>query len=182
MPTGVYDRNHKLTDEERKTKRREYSQRSGVKAKAKKYDQTPKRKAKKKKYSQRPEIKAKIIDYRSINRFKVLQHYSKTLSNSDIPCCNCCGLDEHIDFLALDHITGRKNMDFESELVKLGYSSKLKDIKLLNWIIKNNFPDGFQVLCNNCNIAKGMKKNKNKCPHEIMEWNGQFDGTTAKRV
>jgi hypothetical protein len=116
------------------------------------------------------------------NRFKVLQHYSKTLSNSDIPCCRCCGLDEHMDFLAIDHIAGKKQMDSEHELIKLGYSSKLEGNPLLRWVIKNNFPDGFQVLCHTCNHAKGMKKNKNKCPHETMEWNGQFDSTTAKRV
>ena len=57
-------------------------------------------------------------------------------------------------------------MDSEPELVRMGYKSKLKDTKLFNWIIDNNFPEGFQVLCTKCNFAKGMKKNKNKCPLE----------------
>jgi len=94
----------------------------------------------------------------------VLQHYSKNLSNSDIPCCNCCGLNSHLDFLALDHIAGKKKMDSEDELVKLGYSSKLENRVLIKWIIDNNFPKGFQVLCTGCNFAKGMKKNNNECP------------------
>ena len=58
-------------------------------------------------------------------------------------------------------------MDSIPELVKLGYSSKLQGGDLHNWIIKNNFPDYFQILCQNCNFAKGMKKNNNKCPHEM---------------
>ena len=35
--------------------------------------------------------------------------------------------------------------------------------------IKNNFPKGFQILCHNCNIAKG---HYGKCPHEkkFKEW------------
>jgi hypothetical protein len=71
-----------------------------------------------------------------------------------------------MDFLALDHIAGRRQMDSEPELIKLGYSSKLESHALVNWIIRNNFPEGFQILCHNCNTAKGMKKNDNICPHE----------------
>ena len=51
-------------------------------------------------------------------------------------------------------------MDSESKLVKLGYSSSKRGQVLRNWIIKNNFPKGFQVLCHNCNYAKGIEKNK----------------------
>jgi hypothetical protein len=72
-----------------------------------------------------------------------------------------------VDFLAIDHIAGIRQMDLESELKKLKYSSKLRNQNLHRWIIKNNFPKGFQILCTNCNFAKGMKKNNNKCPHEI---------------
>ena len=99
-------------------------------------------------------------------RLKVLQTYSKRLSNSDIPCCRCCEENFHIDFLAVDHIAGRKKMDSEPELVKLGYSSKLQNQPLQQWIIENNFPKGFQILCHKCNFAKGIKRNNNKCPHQ----------------
>ena len=197
MPTGVYERKHKLTDEERKANKKAYNKKyqsipeNKKKKKTNYYSDESKKKnkaytqrheviARKKKYQSSPESKKNYKEIRDTNRFKVLQHYSKTLSNSDIPCCNCCGLDEHMDFLALDHIAGKKQMDFESELVKLGYSSKLKGEKLLNWIIKNDFPEGFQILCHNCNHAKFH--NNNECPHETMEWNGQFDSTTAKEV
>ena len=97
---------------------------------------------------------------------KIFQAYSKRLSNSDVACCNCCGIHSHVDFLALDHIFGRVEMDSMPELVAIGYSSKLENNKLKDWIIRNNFPDGFQILCHNCNFAKGYPRNNGKCPHE----------------
>jgi hypothetical protein len=97
------------------------------------------------------------------NRLKVLQYYSKRLSKSDIPCCNCCGLNSHIEFLTVDHIVGRQEMDFEPELKKLKYMSKLSGTALVIWIIKNNFPKGFQILCHNCNQTKGYY---GQCPLE----------------
>jgi hypothetical protein len=39
---------------------------------------------------------------------------------------------------------------------------------LINWIIENNYPDGFQILCHNCNVAKGLIGNNNTCTHETM--------------
>ena len=97
------------------------------------------------------------------NRLKVLQYYSKRLSKSNIPCCNCCGLNSHIEFLTVDHIAGRQEMDSEPELKKLKYMSKLSGTALVIWIIKNNFPKGFQILCHNCNQTKGYY---GKCPLE----------------
>ena len=97
------------------------------------------------------------------NRLKVLQYYSKRLSNSSIPCCNCCGLNSHIEFLTVDHIAGRQEMDSEPELKKLKYMSKLSGTALVIWIIKNNFPKGFQILCHNCNQTKGYY---GQCPLE----------------
>jgi len=155
------------------------------KAVDKKHKQTPEYKkwAKKhaKEYNSRPEVKAMYWEIRNTpeslanakndrntNRLKILKHYSKLHSNSNIPCCNCCGENFHVDFLALDHIAGKRQMDLEPELKKLKYSSKLKGMNLHRWIIHNNFPDGFQILCTNCNFAKGMKKNNNQCPHEKM--------------
>ena len=110
--------------------------------------------------------KAKGKERRDEIRLKILQYYSKQLSKSNIPCCRCCGENSHIEFLAIDHIAGKKEMDSEPELVKLGYSSLKRGQVLHKWVIENNFPKGFQILCHNCNYAKGIKRNKNKCPHE----------------
>ena len=156
--------------DEQKARRRQRESTPEYKAKRKARESTPEFKAKKriweKNYRKKPERKAQRSQYHKNLRIKVLIHYSKSLSNGDIPCCNCCGENFHVDFLALDHIAGRRQMDSEPELVKLGYSSKLDSHELNHWIIRNNFPDGFQVLCHNCNFAKGMKKNNNQCPHE----------------
>ena len=107
--------------------------------------------------------KAKGKERRDDRRLKILQYYSKQLSKSNIPCCRCCGENSHIEFLAIDHIAGKKEMDSEPELVKLGYSSLKREKDLQYWIIKNNFPKGFQILCHNCNVAKGLY---GECPHE----------------
>ena len=129
---------------------------------------TPEYKSKRKVREQKPKRKARRKEIREDRRLKVLQHYSPRLSKSDIPCCNCCGEHLHIDFLAIDHIAGRRQMDSEPELVKLGYSSKLKNNALIKWLIEYDYPEGFQILCHNCNQAKGMPKNNNICPHETI--------------
>jgi hypothetical protein len=113
------------------------------------------RKANQKKNRDKPESKE--------NRLKVLQYYSKNLSHSDAPCCNCCGLNSHIEFLTIDHIAGRQEMDSEYNLKKLKYTPKLSGTALVIWITKNNFPKGFQILCHNCNQTKGYY---GKCPLE----------------
>ena len=171
---------------ENKVKEKEYRERPEVKAKRLLNERKPERKAKKKEYQKKynatyystpeakakkstPEYKAYLKKYQKkddVQRLKILQAYSKRLSNSDVPCCNCCGLNEYLDFLALDHIMGRVEMDSMPELVAIGYSSTLENNKLKDWIIRNNFPDGFQILCHNCNFAKGYPRNNGKCPHE----------------
>jgi len=131
--------------------------------KAKERQSSPEFKAKVKEHNSRPEVKAKRKERQQTMRLKVMQYYSKHLSNSDIPCCWCCEEKSHIEFLAIDHIAGRKEMDSDTKLVKLGYSSSLTGGKLQTWIIENNFPEGFRVLCHNCNSAIGFY---GKCPHE----------------
>ena len=117
----------------------------------------------------KPENKERIKKIRDNTRLKLLHVYSKRLSNSDIPCCNCCGLNSHIDFLAIDHIQGKYRMNSIDELVELGYSSKLRKVKFLNWLIDTNYlsdlqTEYFQILCHNCNKAKANPINNNECP------------------
>ena len=165
--------------EERKLKKKERNQRSEVKAKTKLYNErddiktkrklhslTSEFKENRKKRDSTPEKKLKITTKNDKQRLVILQKYSKLLSNSDIPCCNCCGLNSNIQFLAIDHIAGKEEMDSEPELVKLGYRSKFANSALKKWIVDNNFPKGFQILCHNCNLTKSFPKNNNKCPME----------------
>jgi hypothetical protein len=140
------------------------------KAYMKKHKSTPEFKLKdritRKKRESTPEFKAKQDGeklLKSIRRATVLLGYSKRHSNSKVPCCNCCGENSFVEFLAIDHIAGKYKMDSIPELVKIGYSSKLKDYRLIDWLIDNNFPKGFQILCHNCNMAKGVY---GQCPHQ----------------
>jgi len=167
----------------RRAKAKTPEARAKQKASTKKYYAKPEKRAKRSAYSKRPEVRAKqkarkstpeakvkIASYekerRETLKEDVFSHYSKIHSNSDIPCCRCCGESSHMEFLTMDHIAGRKQMDSEPELLKLGYSSKLSAQPLNVWIIDNNFPEGFQILCINCNFAKGHSKD-NKCPHQL---------------
>jgi hypothetical protein len=70
--------------------------------------------------------------------------------------CFCCG-EANITFLTIDHINndGNRHRRINQQAKNNFY----------NWIIQNNFPSGFQVLCWNCNMGKYI--NKGICPHEI---------------
>jgi len=65
--------------------------------------------------------------------------------------CQCCG-EDHIEFLAIDHI----NNDGAAHRRRVGRG-------IYHWLVKNNFPPGFQVLCHNCNFAKSAY---GTCPHK----------------
>ncbi len=75
-------------------------------------------------------------------RTRVVVHYS-----TDPPYCNCCGETEY-KFLTIDHIDGRQGEPRPNNFIQ--------------WLIKNKYPPGFQVLCYNCNCAKGFW---GQCPH-----------------
>lgn len=81
-------------------------------------------------------------------KIRVYNHYS----NYDIKC-NCCG-ERRVDFLTVDHI----NNNGASHRKELGHH-------LVHWIIKNNFPKEFQILCSNCNTSKGKNK-EHICIHK----------------
>ena len=71
------------------------------------------------------------------------------------PKCACCG-ERQIEFLAIDHINGGGNEHRRS--IGCGSGSQT-----YTWLKTNNYPEGFRVLCHNCNQAMG---NYGKCPHE----------------
>jgi len=87
-------------------------------------------------------------------RHDVLSNYSKKISNSDITCCNCCGENEFLIFLTIDHITNRKSTTRCNGLV---------GIPLYTCLRVNGYPPGYQILCCNCNSAKG---DSGMCPHK----------------
>jgi hypothetical protein len=84
---------------------------------------------------------------------KVLNHYSQEGLH-----CACPGgcQETNIKFLCLDHINGGG----KQHRIKI----KARGSAFYTWIIKNNFPDGYRVLCHNCNHALGAH---GKCPHQV---------------
>jgi hypothetical protein len=95
-------------------------------------------------------------DYR--NKLLVMSHYSGGK-------CACCGEDK-LEFLAIDHIDNNGN----EERNKLGISGNM----FYRWLIKNDFPSGYQVLCHNCNQAKGSF---GVCPHQSQTDFSRIGGT-----
>lgn len=70
--------------------------------------------------------------------------------------CSCCGESEPA-FLSIDHI----NNDGAS------HRRQIKRANIYWWLKRNNFPkDNFELLCHNCNMAKGLY---GKCPHKQLE-------------
>jgi hypothetical protein len=89
-----------------------------------------------------------VKKYSTRIKLEVFNHYSDNQL-----CCKCCKIDI-FDFLTIDHVGGRQLWDHKREM---GGS------KLYQWLRGNNYPEGFEVLCFNCNW--GRYKNNGKCPH-----------------
>ena len=82
------------------------------------------------------------------NRSEVLYWYSDGLLK-----CNECGKD-CIEFLCIDHI-GDNGADHRREMGVGGD-------RIYKYVLKNKFPEGYQVLCNNCNFLKEYIKIQSK--------------------
>ena len=94
------------------------------------------------------------------------RHYKDKLAAFEVyggAVCRCCGETE-LEFLSIDHINGdgavhRKEMSKNSNSSPHAYCGH----HLHTWLRLNNYPSGFQVLCMNCNFAKG---HFGECPHQ----------------
>lgn len=82
-------------------------------------------------------------------RLLCIAHYSNNKM-----CCSCCGETEYM-FLEIDHTNGGGN----------NHRKSIGKDRIESWLIKNNFPKGFGVLCCNCN--KGKHLNGGICPHKV---------------
>lgn len=82
-------------------------------------------------------------------RLMALEHYG-----GSPPSCRCCG-ETIIEFLSFDHINGGGSKHRKSGIGNMSY-----------WLVKNNFPIGFQILCHNCNQAKAYY---GQCPHKLAK-------------
>ena len=73
--------------------------------------------------------------------------------------CACCQESELV-FLTIDHIENDGNVH-RHEVLK---GRNTAGAKTYRWLKANGFPDGFQVLCMNCNFGKHV--NGGVCPHK----------------
>lgn len=125
-----------------------------IKAWQKDYYQKNKESIRKKqqKYEQENRGKFKVYQkqFREKLRLECLTHYG-----GNPPKCACCGETE-IKFLTIDHINGGGNQHYKLR----------KKSSIYQWLVNNNFPEGYQVLCYNCNCAKG---HYGVCPHQIKK-------------
>lgn len=98
--------------------------------------------------AKREEILAGMSDYnkrrRELHKEVVFDHYGQR--------CACCGVTEPV-FLTVDHIGGGGS----------AHRKITKSIGMWGWLIRNDFPPGFQILCWNCNAAKHFA---GVCPHQ----------------
>ena len=81
-------------------------------------------------------------------RLRALRHYS-----GGDPKCACCG-EAHHEFLVLDHSNGGGAQHQQ----EVGGGSNI-----YRWLLKHQCPDGFRVLCQNCNASLGAW---GYCPHQ----------------
>lgn len=100
--------------------------------------------------------KQRMQAWYKLNRQKyrraVIEHYG----GGSTPKCACCG-ETLFEFLTIDHINGGGNQ-FK---IKTG----IKGDGLYRWLIKNNYPKGYRVLCMNCNHSYG---HYGYCPHQYI--------------
>lgn len=101
--------------------------------------------------------KEKLKQKRIADRLYALEYYGRSR-------CECCG-ETHLEFLAIDHIHG------------LGKQHR-KQIhnNIYRWLRVRMYPEGFRVLCHNCNLSRGIY---GYCPHKPQEpANYQFTNVT----
>lgn len=92
------------------------------------------------------------------SRLDALRHYS-----AGVPACKCCG-ESLLEFLTIDHIGGG-GTEHRREL-----RGRVSSIYL--WLKRRGYPEGYRVLCMNCNFSLGMY---GYCPHTP----GRSDRPTA---
>ena len=107
-------------------------------------------------YYKNQEFKKQYRKDRSRNiMIQVLHHYSKGRIE-----CICCG-EKIIGFLTIDHVNGGGNKHRR----ELGMRN-IAGVNFYEWLKRNKFPDGYQVMCFNCNC--GRSRVGGECPHKTV--------------
>lgn len=79
--------------------------------------------------------------------------------------CMCCGETELV-FLTIDHIDDDGAEHRRQMAAEVGSNYSQAGSRTYRWLRDNDFPEGFQVLCANCNCGKQW--NGGVCPHAQM--------------
>lgn len=95
-------------------------------------------------------IKQRVKKYQMIwypkRKEEVFKHYSSELK------CAKCGFSD-IRALSVDHINGGGTKHRR----EIG-----KGAQFYNWLKKNNYPEGFQILCMNCQFIKRVENHEER--------------------
>lgn len=105
-------------------------------------------------------------------RLKVITHYGGK--------CACCG-ETQFGFLTIDHING------EASVQRAKTGNEPSGCRLYLYLKRKGFPEGYRVLCSNCNMAMSIH---GQCPHGTLppqmtnhpanpyrkQWKEKFDG------
>lgn len=123
----------------------------------KKYD----REYKRVKYSTDESYRLKMIERSKRGRQKyraTIEKYRRGLKQDALNAyggkCACCGEDRY-EFMAIDHIHGNGNQ--HRKINKTG-----SGLQFYRWLKREKYPEGFRVLCHNCNQSFGLY---GYCPH-----------------
>ena len=80
-------------------------------------------------------------------RLEVIEHYGAE--------CACCG-ERRIQFLAVHHLDGG-GIEHRKEI-------RSQYLNIYNYLVQNDFPDGYGIMCHNCNSSYGFY---GYCPHQL---------------
>ncbi len=103
------------------------------------------------KTANRERLRTYNVNFRKSNKLKVLLHYGEE--------CKCCG-EKDVRFLTIDHENGGGCKHRAESGLGTGHS-------FYRWLIKQSYPEGYAVLCFNCNCGRSV--NGGICPHKESE-------------
>ena len=84
-----------------------------------------------------------------ILKTECFQHYGNK--------CSCCG-ETILEFLTLEHENGQGNKHR-----KALFGHNVGGVHMYRWLKNNNYPEGYIILCMNCNWAQ---RYNTQCPHK----------------
>ena len=122
-----------------------YRKRPEVQKRDKKHRQTAHAKEIMKKACEKhkPKHRKYLIKYRLRHRLACIEHYSQGKN-----CCCLCGTPD-LDVLTIDHIDGGGHE----------HKRKVKNAYMPSVLYKSNFPEGYRILCMNCQWKEARRKN-----------------------